>query len=356
MLNTIDDVIWSADAKTYTTLYMSQAAKKIYGLDADAFYKDKELWRNMIHPEDKHIADQKLRELEDGGKYSEVQYRIVRPDRETRNINDRCWVVEDEFGNPDRIEGIARDITIQKDREKRAANETKSKNRLISAAAHDLKNPISGIISLVDFLKDQVEGENNLELLNMMSKAGHKALHIIQDLLQIAELENENYRLKPEKSDLNFLVSTVIDHNKTEAAQKGIRLYANLLKDKIPVRIELLKFQRVLENLVSNSLKFTKEGGTIVLRTFVDGEKAVIEVEDDGIGIPAALQSSVFDQFTRAKRQGLNGEQATGLGMSIAKVIVELHKGKIGIQSEEGLGTKCIIEIPMDVQNETKTE
>lgn len=152
------------------------------------------------------------------------------------------------------------------------------------------------------------------------------------------------------------MVSTVIDHNKTEASQKGIELNADLYKGTMPVKIELLKFQRVLENLISNSLKFTKQGGSIVLRTFVDGTKAMIEVEDDGIGIPAGLQSSVFDQFTRAKRQGLNGEQATGLGMSIAKVIVELHKGKIGIQSEEGKGTKCIIEIPMDVPHETKTE
>lgn len=75
----------------------------------------------------------------------------------------------------------------------------------------------------------------------------------------------------------------------------------------------------------------------------------MIIVKDTGIGIPYGLQSSIFDQFTKARRQGLKGEETTGLGMFIVKVIVELHKGKISLESEEGLGTKFIVEIPLDV-------
>ncbi|WP_279638492.1 PAS domain-containing sensor histidine kinase [Leptospira yasudae] len=242
-----------------------------------------------------------------------------------------------------------RDITERKNYESKATNIIKSKDRLLAAVAHDLKNPISGIISLTELLREQANNPNNAELLGMMSQAANKTLNIIQDLLQIAEMENENYKLKTEKVNLNHLIQTLVKQNLPNAESKKIKLYAKMGTDPIPVQIELLKFQRVLENLISNSLKFTKEGGEILIHSYSQNKKAMIIVEDTGIGIPAGLQSAIFDQFTRAKRQGLKGEQTTGLGMSIVKVIVELHKGKISLESEEGLGTKFIVEIPLDI-------
>ncbi|WP_332460791.1 PAS domain-containing sensor histidine kinase [Leptospira ainazelensis] len=242
-----------------------------------------------------------------------------------------------------------RDITERKIYEQKTIDSIKSKDRLLAAVAHDLKNPISGILSLTEFMKDQTTDQNNIELLNMMLRAGSKSLNIIQELLQIAEMENEHYRLKLEKANLNHLVEALIKQNVNEAEKNGIKLYANLGTDPIHVQIEIPKFQRVLENLISNSLKFTKEGGEILIRSFAENKKAVLEVEDSGIGIPLGLQPILFEQFTRAKRQGLKGEETTGLGMSIVKVIVELHKGKIRMESQEGVGTKFIIELPLDL-------
>ncbi|WP_332476853.1 sensor histidine kinase [Leptospira ainlahdjerensis] len=242
-----------------------------------------------------------------------------------------------------------RDITERKIYEQKTINSIKTKDRLLAAVAHDLKNPISGILSLTEFIKDQTTDQNNIELLNMMLRAGSKSLNIIQELLQIAEMGNESYRLKLEKANLNHLVEALVKQNVTEAEKNGIKLYTNLGTDPIPVQIELLKFQRVLENLISNSLKFTKEGGEILIRSYVENNNAIIEVEDSGIGIPIGLQPLIFEQFTRAKRQGLKGEETTGLGMSIVKVIVELHKGKIRMESQEGVGTKFIIELPLDL-------
>ncbi|WP_346725232.1 sensor histidine kinase [Leptospira stimsonii] len=241
-----------------------------------------------------------------------------------------------------------RDITERKIHEQKAINRIKSKDRLLAAVAHDLKNPISGILSLTELMKDQETNQKNIELLNRMLRAGSKSLHIIQELLQIAEMENENYRLKLEKTNLNYLIETLIKQNATEAEKNKIKLYTNLGDDPIHVQLESIKFQRVLENLISNSLKFTKEGGEILIRSFTKNKKAIIEVEDSGIGIPEGLQPVIFEQFTRAKRQGLKGEETTGLGMSIVKVIVELHKGKIRMESQEGVGTKFVIELPLE--------
>ncbi|RHX81388.1 hypothetical protein DLM77_04635 [Leptospira yasudae] len=478
VVGTIDDLIWSSDAKEYKLLYISEGAKKLYGIEPEEFFKDDQLWINLIHPDDRYLAELKLKELRSGKPFYEVEYRIKRPDGQIRYISDRSWIVRDANGQPERIEGIARDVTdriaisaklekseenlralientqdsiwsvdrnyriitmnrifheaifsiykinlkigsnileefdsnmskIWKDiydqtfegnsikREWEISNEDgtcnyyeiitcpihglsenkrtisgatiyirditerknyenkttkiiKGKDRLLAAVAHDLKNPISGIISLTELLKEQTNNPNNAELLGMMSQAANKTLNIIQDLLQIAEMENENYKLKTEKANLNHLIQTLVKQNLPDAENKKIKLHAKMGTDPIPVQIELLKFQRVLENLISNSLKFTKEGGEILIHSYSQDKKAMIIVEDTGIGIPLGLQSAIFDQFTRAKRQGLKGEQTTGLGMSIVKVIVELHKGKISLESEEGIGTKFIIEIPLD--------
>ncbi|AVQ12594.1 GHKL domain protein [Leptospira santarosai] len=242
-----------------------------------------------------------------------------------------------------------RDITEKKVSEQKTVSLIKSKNRLLATVVHDLKNPINGILGLIEILKEQIDNENSTELLNMMFRAADKSLNIIQDLLQIAEMENENFKLKTETTNLNRLIESLVKQNLPEAESKKIRLYIKQEIDPLPVRIELLKFQRVLENLISNSLKFTKEGGEILIHSYSQDKKAVVIVKDTGIGIPNGLQSVIFDQFTKARRQGLKGEETTGLGMFIAKAIVELHKGKIGLESEEGLGTKFIVEIPLDV-------
>ncbi|WP_078125046.1 PAS domain-containing sensor histidine kinase [Leptospira alexanderi] len=241
-----------------------------------------------------------------------------------------------------------RDITEKKVLEQKTANLIKNKNRLLTTVVHDLKNPINGILSLIELLKEQTDNQNSTGLLNMISRAANKSLNIVQDLLQIAEMENENFKLKTEKTNLNYLIESLVKQNCPEAENKKIKLHTRQEINPLPVKIELLKFQRVLENLISNSLKFTKEGGEILIHSYTQNNKAMMIVKDTGIGIPYGLQSSIFDQFTKARRQGLKGEETTGLGMFIVKVIVELHKGKITLESEEGLGTKFIVEIPLD--------
>lgn len=241
-----------------------------------------------------------------------------------------------------------RDITEKKLLEQKTGSLIKSKNRLLTTVMHDLKNPINGILGLIELLKEQTDNQNRTELLNMMFRAADKSLNIIQDLLQIAEMENENFKLKTEKTNLNYLIESLVKQNYPEAQNKKIKLYTIQEIDPLPVKIELLKFQRVLENLISNSLKFTKEGGEILIHSYAQNKKAMMIVKDTGIGIPYGLQPSIFDQFTKARRQGLKGEETTGLGMFIVKVIVELHKGKISLESKEGLGTKFIVEIPLD--------
>ncbi|WP_230145323.1 MULTISPECIES: sensor histidine kinase KdpD [unclassified Pedobacter] len=117
-------------------------------------------------------------------------------------------------------------------------------------------------------------------------------------------------------------------------------------KERIFAEIDEDKFMQVINNLISNSLKFTPKNGNIDVYLTESKKQILITVADNGIGIPKEYHATLFEKFTNARRNGLNGEQSTGLGMSIIKTIVEWHKGKIWFDSEENKGTKFYIELP----------
>jgi two-component system, OmpR family, sensor histidine kinase VicK len=116
--------------------------------------------------------------------------------------------------------------------------------------------------------------------------------------------------------------------------------------DTIFVHLDDNKFMQAINNLVSNAIKFTPDGGKITLSLEEKEDTVLITIADNGIGIPEKYHATLFDKFTRARRPGIKGEPSVGLGMSIIKTIVEWHKGKIWFESQENQGTTFYIEIP----------
>jgi two-component system sensor histidine kinase VicK len=118
------------------------------------------------------------------------------------------------------------------------------------------------------------------------------------------------------------------------------------VEDEIFVEIDEYKFNQVLNNLISNAIKFTADGGTITIRIVKGESNVLITVADNGIGIPEKYHANLFKKFTKARRPGLKGEPSVGLGMSIIKTIVEWHGGKIWFESKVGEGSTFYIEMP----------
>lgn len=115
--------------------------------------------------------------------------------------------------------------------------------------------------------------------------------------------------------------------NSSDKIYKNFRF--NVSSEKIYVNIDAYKFSQAVNNLISNAIKFTKDGGTIILSLEERSESVLISVADDGIGIPVEYHENLFEKFTEARRPGLKGEPSVGLGMSVIKTIVEWHGGKI---------------------------
>ena len=129
--------------------------------------------------------------------------------------------------------------------------------------------------------------------------------------------------------------------------QKEVTFYLSPKSERGNVKISKEKFSRVIENLFSNALKFSRNGDTVTLSVKTSENNVIISVADTGIGIPSELHDKIFDQYTKAGRQGTAGEKTIGLGMSIAKKLVEQHHGTLWFESEPEKGTTFYIKLPI---------
>ena len=221
------------------------------------------------------------------------------------------------------------------------------KNDVLGMVAHDLRNPIAAIQSIAMLTEMDELDEDTQENMSMIKASCHKALSIINDLLEVARNDNSDSMPKELVNLNDFLADTVQVWQRVTDFTNPLNLHIT----PYPVHAEINqeKFHRVIDNLISNAAKFSKPTEPIELRVSSESAHVVIEVKDHGMGIPEAILPHVFDRFSKAGRKGLRGEKSTGLGLSISRQIVERHNGRIEVQSKEGAGSAFIIKLPQVV-------
>lgn len=229
----------------------------------------------------------------------------------------------------------------------------REKDRILDVVAHDLRSPIGGIAALTDPTQwaetDEAQKDKSAALIN---RASAGALELVDELM---EYSNESRgEIAQTQTEIVQLARDVVSMLQPSAQNKDqtIQLISN--RPTILVDIDNEKIRRVLNNLVTNAVKFSHKGGTININITGNDEIVLLEVKDYGIGVPAAYTESVFDMFTNLRRRGTAGERSHGLGLSIARQIITLHKGKIWLESTEGKGSSFFVELPVS-QSHTAT-
>lgn len=218
------------------------------------------------------------------------------------------------------------------------------KNQVLGTVAHDLRNPIAAVESLAMMMELEDIDEDTQENLTMMRDSCVKARTIIDDLLEAARNEG-NANFDTHRTELNHLLQGMVNTWRTTLKGKSNVVLISDVKSVYSL-INHEKFPRVIDNLVSNALKFSKDTDKVEIHLNRVKERAIIKVIDHGLGIPKEMLPKIFDRFSGAGRTGLKGEQSTGIGLSIVKDIVEGHGGKISVQSVEGKGSTFTIELP----------
>lgn len=218
-------------------------------------------------------------------------------------------------------------------------------SRIMKMVAHDLRNPISGIMSATSVMAfDKDRSEDDRELLEIVEMSSRHSIKLIDEIMD-ADFYQNLQGMEKEDTDLPAFLRQCVHLLHFIAHEKGQEIHLET-QNHVIARINRDKMWRVINNLVDNAIKFSPRNTTIHLGITQQEDIVVITVQDQGIGIPPELGDEIFEMFTRAKRPGTSGEKPFGLGLSISRQIVEAHGGKIWFESQPGNGTTFYIELP----------
>jgi two-component system sensor histidine kinase VicK len=170
---------------------------------------------------------------------------------------------------------------------------------------------------------------------------------MIHDLLQREFLESAGAGLKFQRVELVDQINVLLQGFERMDQDHHKHFQVTASAPQVLVEVDQDKFMHVIQNLVSNAIKFTPAGGHIRVHVQQEPDAVLLSVRDDGIGIPKDLQPRLFDRFTKSRRPGLRGEVPTGLGLSIVKRMVELHGGSVWVESEENQGATFFVRVPL---------
>jgi len=250
--------------------------------------------------------------------------------------------VMDSNGSIIGIMGIARDISESKKIEE-------LQNKFVSHVSHELRTPLTAMREFVALLIDEIPGELNEEQAEYCTRVRvniDRLTRIIENLLLISSVDEGKIFLEKKLVDIKDLIKQVRDTLQITAGKKKIRIKA-VSKDNLPrIYADSDRIVQVLTNLVYNAIKFTPDGGDIIIGARDSGEKILIWVQDNGIGIKRQDQERIFDRFQQIRGKQVFIRQGTGLGLAISREIVGLHRGEIWVESREGEGSTFTISLP----------
>jgi PAS domain S-box-containing protein len=245
----------------------------------------------------------------------------------------------------DRVTGylfVATDAT-------QAHEAARMKDEFVGLVSHELRTPLSSVLGYLELLRDDEEHpltDEQLHYLAVAERNAHRLLTLVGELLFTAQVESGEVPLDVREVELGAVVRASVESAGPAASGAGVVLDASIASPAV-LRGDQTRLGQACDNLISNALKFTRRGGTVNVRLGTDGTRAVLEVEDTGIGIPAAELDRLFSRFFRASSATRNAVPGVGLGLTITQAIVAAHGGTMSVESEEGVGTRFTATLPL---------
>ena len=283
-----------------------------------------------------------------------IELDVVRHSREPGIAEMR--VVETEWNGQAAYLALLRDVTERKRAEeklKKANEKLKEYNQLksefVSTASHELRTPLSIIAGAIRLILDEIPGKIVAEQRDVLATAMENVKRlgrIVDSLLSISKIESGKLDLQKSVVNICELIEDTVSNYKPIAQEKAISLDCEVPQQGIDICLDPDKTKQILINLISNSLKFTPQGGWVKVTCAEQDGEVLVSVQDCGVGIAKQDIPKLFDKFTQFGRKAGPGEKGTGLGLAICKGIVEQHKGRIWAESDPGKGSKFTFTLP----------
>ena len=236
-----------------------------------------------------------------------------------------------------------RDVTRQRELDR-------LKDDFVATVSHELRTPLTSMMGFLQMIREGEAGDLTPEqdrFLSIVYRSSERLQRLVGDLLFVARLDASGIQLQPQAVRVSEVMREALESVAATARSRELELVEDI-RDVPPIEADRERLSQLLGNLLSNAMKFTPAGGTVTARTFSENGSVVAEIQDTGIGIPAAEQERLFQRFFRSSTATAQAIPGTGLGLVISKAIAESHGGTITVRSEPGDGTCFRVELPIE--------
>ncbi|HEY9198146.1 MAG TPA: PAS domain S-box protein, partial [Gammaproteobacteria bacterium] len=330
--------------ENWTMRYLSEAIEPLTGYPAAEFIGNAvRSYTSVIHPDDRQMVKETVEAAMQNGHAWTLEYRLRHRDGGVRWVFEKGQALMDEHGNIVSLSGFIHDITERKRMER-------MKDEFVSTVSHELRTPLTSISGALGLLAGGAIGslpEPARKMLDIANKNSQRLTHLINDLLDMEKLAAGKMSFDMQVQELMPLVEQALRDNQTYADRFGVRLILTGRADGVRVRVDALRLQQVLANLLSNAAKFSPEDGTVEIAVTRRDATVRVEVTDHGPGIPDAFRRYIFEKFSQADASTTRQRGGTGLGLAISKELMERMHGTVGFASEPGHGACFYFELPI---------
>lgn len=340
--------------KNGTTIFTNQKTADMVGAKSPNELSGRSMLE-FIHPDYHDIVMERIDYINKGGvNTSFLELKVVNFNGDIIDVEGATTTFP--YNGSNTILVVFTDIT-----ERKTMEYDRMKTEFIANISHELRTPINVILATLQLfelklnkLKNYNEKEKYIGYIFTMKQNCYRLTRLINNLIDVTKIDAgyvfvdfNNHNIVNIVEDITLSVAEYVEN-------KGLQLVFDTNVEEKIMACDSEKIERIMLNLISNAVKFTKSGGTIIVTICDMGEKIVISVKDTGVGIPKDKQENIFERFVQVDKSLAREHEGSGIGLCLVKSLVELHKGNIFVKSEEGKGSEFIIEFPVRLVNDNE--
>ena len=349
----VPGVVWEAwgqpDAANQRIDFVSTHVEKMLGYSEEEWLSTPNFWLTIVHPDDKERAATEAAAIFASRKGGSSRFRWMHKDGHEVWVEGHSIVVCDESG-PIGMRGVTMDITtavkaeieraelLRRESEARehAEEASRLKEEFLATVSHELRTPLNAVVGWSRLLRSgQLDAEGNAHAVEVIERNAAAQRQIIEDLLDVSRIVAGKLRINTQPVDLLLVIHAAIDAVRPAAEAKNIQINTHVDAPDSIVRADIERLQQVFWNLLANAVKFTPPGGSVDIYLEHKDSQAEIRIEDTGPGVPPEFLPHIFERFSQADGSSTRKHGGLGLGLAIARHLVELHGGTVSAANGE---------------------
>jgi PAS domain S-box-containing protein len=349
--NNMRDVFYLVEVTGGTSgkvMYLSPAIESVWGDSPASLLGSNLLWFQRIVDEDKAAVHALVQKVIAEKAPSNGNFRVRHKDGSIHYVESNTFPILDSSDNVIRYAGVARDVTEGHRAQEQINKLDALKDKFIEIISHEMQTPLSEVRVSAEMMLDERMGslsDAQKQFLNAIAQSNSVAINRLRDFITLLDVERGSLTLQKQQGSLSDIAESVVGGYAKAIRAKDLKV--ELAVAKLPsFEMDIEKMRVAIDKLVENSIMYSSKGGTIKVATLATANGMRVEVSDAGIGVPESEQSRLFESFHRASNASLASPDGAGIGLALAKAIVEKHGGKTGFTSNENKGSQFWIEIP----------